>query len=641
MAASMHVLFGTLPGTPVQSTATFDQFRAGVEAMFATTTRAFGSGTVNVGLAGEGRVVGAAQDGDAFLVLLGAVHKPLPGWKTGSPLDDPDRTALFLLQRYRDRGLRFLDDTVGAFVVALWDDGARRFILANDPAGMRTVYYVERGAGFAFSSSLYALNCAVEGGLGIDRSLEDFLLGYEFLPWRQTLYRGVLSLGPGMMLEWHEGVVRQHTSRLPDSSPWQLENLAGRDASEAQAGEVLFDLFMRCLSDVLPADRRVAVLLGGFDSALIVAACRRLGREVDTYTFRFPQARYNQAFVEDVARICGSTHHWIDITPEVLEDGLAEYPLLFNQPSGMPHYLVQTAHVLRKMREDGHWHCLTGDGCDEIFLGYPTVFRRAQWVQRHRSIPGWVLKSAGWLLGRRAVERRLGHAARFVRNVLRVAGRPMPRRGHIANRILDEQALCFLRKDTPRQAMEPEAVLAALSLELATLSPLRLAYHGKSAPGLNKLKLAGVSAASGLSVLSPFQHPDLVAFARSLPERMLRPSESDADSATGKRLLMRAVEKMALLPREVIYQRKASPVAGMADAWYMGPLRGFMLGRMASLPFDYDRQYAGELLAFKPLEEVFRKRISLGHYVLNAPALLLTYAAFNDDRHRRCGVLRP
>lgn len=630
-------MFGMLDRAQSGHAVGFDQFRRGIETLFATSTKAFGNGAAGIGLTGQGRLVGAASDGNACLVMLGAVHRPLPGWVAGSPLDDPDRTAAFLLRRYRERGLGFLYETVGAFVVALWDADDKRFILANDPKGMRTAYYTETASGLAFSTTLYALNCAQDKGLEIDRSLEDFLLGYEFLPWQQTLYKNVFSLGPGMLLEWQDGVVRQHVSRRPDCSAWRLENIAGPDATEKQAGEILYDLFMRCLDEVLPRDRKVAVLLGGFDSALIAAACCKLGREVDTYTFRFSEPQYNQAFAEEVAQRYGAIHHWIDINPQVLQDGLSEYPLLFNQPSGMPHYLVQTAHVLKQMLKDGHLHCLTGDGCDEIFLGYPTVYKRAQFFQRYHTVPGWLVEGGSRILRRRMVEILLGHTARFARNFLAIAARPMPRRGHISNRILDGYSLGYLRKDSPLQAMDTEAILASLSLGLEQLSPLRLAYHGKSMPGLNKTKLAGISSASGLTVLSPFQHPHLVEFAQSLPERMLRPLASGVGSATGKRVLMRAVEQKGLLPPEVIYQPKASPVAGMADRWYMGPLKTYLLRRMESLPFDHDRAFARGLLAFKPLEELFRKQVSLGNYVLNAPAMLATYAAYNDSRRRECG----
>lgn len=639
MKPTMHLMFGIFDPARLRETSGFDAFRRGVEVMFDANARVYGTEGAKIGLTGNGRLSGAARDGDSCLILLGVVQKPLPRWSDGSPLDDPNATAKFLLNRYREQGVAFLDGTVGAFVVALWDAKEGRCILANDPGGMRTAYYTTMRGRFAFSSTLYALNCTVDGGLAIDRSLEDFLLGYEFLPWQRTIYENVFSLAPGMILEWKNGIIRQHSSLSPDCSAYRLDNLAGSNATEEQAGEALYDLFMRCLEDVLPSDEKVAVLLGGFDSALVTAACRKLGKAVDTYTFRFPEARFNQAYAEETAQLCGARHHWIDIDPEVLREGLSEYPLLFNQPSGMPHYLVQTAHVLRRMREEGHTHCLTGDGCDEIFLGYPTVYRRARFFQRLRSLPHWATKTASWILRQRAIEDFFGQAARFTRNFLNIAGRPYPRRGHISNRILDEYSLGHLRKDTPTQAVDSEVVLTALSLGLEGTPQLRLAYHGKSMPGLNKTKLAGVSSVTGLTVLSPFQHPQLVAYAQSLPEQMLRPLAGGVGTDTGKRVLMRAVENKGLLPPKVIYQKKASPIAGMADNWYMGPLNKVLLAQMESLPFPYDRFFARGLLRFRMVEELFRRKVSLGSYILNAPALLATYATFNDPRSRGCGKL--
>lgn len=130
-------------------------------------------------------------------------------------------------------------------------------------------------------------------------------------------------------------------------------------------------------------------------------------------------------------------------------------------------------------------------------------------------------------------------------------------------------------------------------------------------------------------MLSPFQHPHLVEFTKSLPERLLRANTDGTGSKTGKRLLMQSADQCHLLPAKVIYQRKASPVAGMADYWYMYELRPFMLEGIKSLPFEFDMPFVSRMLSFNIFEELFRKKISLGDYVFTAPSLLFTYASFN------------
>ena len=93
---------------------------------------------------------------------------------------------------------------------------------------------------------------------------------------------------------------------------------------------------------------------------------------------------------------------------------------------------------------------------------------------------------------------------------------------------------------------------------------------------------------------------------------------------------MQMAEKTKLLPQEIIYQKKASPVAAPVDYWYMGPLREFMLNSLSDLPFDYDQKYVRDLLQPKLAEELFRQHVSIGHYAFNAIALLVTYASFTE-----------
>ena len=77
-----------------------------------------------------GSVLGRAEADGLHLVCLGMVHGPAPDFGHGSPLDDPDRTANYLLARYQDLGASFLDGLCGHFVVAVVDSASGRLVLA-------------------------------------------------------------------------------------------------------------------------------------------------------------------------------------------------------------------------------------------------------------------------------------------------------------------------------------------------------------------------------------------------------------------------------------------------------------------------------------------------------------------------------
>ena len=83
----------------------------------------------------------------------------------------------------------------------------------------------------------------------------------------------------------------------------------------------------------------------------------------------------------------------------------------------------------------------------------------------------------------------------------------------------------------------------------------------------------------------------------------MRPTGGTESSRTGKHVLMRMAETYKLLPREIIYQKKASPVTAPVDRWYMTELKPDLLKSIRDLPFEYDEAYVAGLLKHKLAED--------------------------------------
>ena len=618
----MNIFFGAVS---LAQAGQFEDMRAAVEKLFAfpASVLAGTDGAMPCGYISDGGVVlGKAAEGDDYLVYLGFLQRPLPGWDAGSPVDDPDHTAAYLLSRYREHGAGFLEGVHGQYALAIHDGSVSKLMLACDPGGYRRLFYRYRDGNLVYGTSLAALSAGA--GLAIDRSMEDFLLGFEFLPWNRTVYDGVSSLAAGTLLEFSaDGLTtRQLATPAPSGSKMTA---ADEDAVIASLEEE----FMGTVGQLCPTDKRVAVLLGGFDSALIAAALVRLGKEVETFTFRYADERFNQAYTDMLAEHLGTTHTWVDIGPEELGKTIPDYALLFNQPVGQMHYVLHTALACSAIRQKGYLHCLTGDGCDEVFLGYPTVHRRAQLFNRLGHLPKPAVSALLYLFHGYFFEKRLGHVYRLGRNFITILGRKMPVRNHICHRVFDGISLDRLRTGAaPAQEKDIEQMLQELAAGLESMSSVRLAYHGKSMVGLNRNKVEGCSAVSGLSLQSPFQHRNLTRFARSLPDALLRPEKKTRSAVTGKYVLMEMAERSGLLPAGIIYQKKASPVTAPVDYWYMDSLKAVMLGAVRDLPFEYDPEYVEDLLRHKLAEDVFRKHVGIGHYASHAISLLASYASF-------------
>ena len=575
-----------------------------------------------------GEVTGKATFGNVQLIYSGFLYLPLPGWEKGSPLDNADSTAYYLLQRYQTLGKDFLQAISGQYVIAICDNDNDTLVIANDPGGFRKLFYYAKENFLAFSTNLASINAAFTQPLEIDRSLEDFLLGYEFLPSQNTIFKDVKNLAPGTILAFKHGNASFTKNKNISNSAISKCNIS----SEKDVMKALYNEYNNALQYQCPSDNKIAVMLGGFDSALVASSLTKMGKNVETFSFYFEDESYNQKHTDTLAKHLGIKHNWIKITPKTLRNGIKDYSLWFNQPVGQMHYVLNTAYVCKIIRNHGFEHCFTGDGCDEIFLGYPTVHSRAKLFLKLGKVPNFIANIFLYIFNNNLIEDKLGHVARVIRNVLTVMQRPITVRSHITHRVFDEKSLQRLRTGvTPKQSMEVEDILAKLVKGLENESILRLAYRGKSAVGLNKNKIEGCSYFSGLTLQSPFQYPGLCEFVKSLPEEYLRPqtAEKNKSAATGKYILMRMAEEYNLLPPEIIYQKKASPVTAPVDGWYMEQLNKDILEAISYLPFAYNNNYVENLLKPKFVEEMFRKHVGLGRYSSHTTSLLATYANYN------------
>jgi asparagine synthetase B (glutamine-hydrolysing) len=532
-----------------------------------------------------GAVLGFARAEGVTLLMLGWVHAPAPGWEDGSPVDLPDATAAYLLDRYRREGLSFLDELSGSFVVALLDENSGRVLLARDPSGGRRLFIARTAEGLLFSSQLADMRGLLGSALRVDRGLENFHLAYEFLPWNRTVFEGVSILEQGTILEASATDLTETPIEAPKPRAGTLLDFGDGAVDEDAVIEKMAEVFTQAVEDQAPSGDRVAVLLGGFDSALVASVLSRMGKTVETFSFHYEDESYNQAHTDELSRLLGVQHNWVPITSESIQHGLESYAHGFNQPVSQSHYMLNTARACEMIRERGFDHALTGDGCDGLFLGYPTVHTRAKLIMRLASMSA-LLRPLDLVAGSEFLERRLGQPYRVARNVLRILRREMPARAHVASCALDEASLSFLRRDPAPAEDEPtEEILSALANPHANKAEVRLAYLGKGAVGLNRNKLEGSSTLTGVSLMSPFMHPSMIAFAASLPDELSRPDHATKAEATGKYALMAMAERKALLPNELIYQKKMSPVTAPVDVWYTGVLREFMLSRLSGLPF--------------------------------------------------------
>lgn len=609
----------------------FDHALASLESTYGQTCRALPWGDAGFALlmtAEDSAVAGTAEDGDVLVVLHGVVHKPLMGWTAeAAPVDDPDAVAAHILSLYREHGEAMLRGISGSYACCILDRRDNRGLLFTDSDGMRNLYVCREGEGLWFGTIPRALAKAMPQGASVDRELEEFFLAFGFYPFNRTMYSGVEILAADSCAAIGRGsaIRPKPVAEVTAPFPWD-------DADESQAVQALYERFMQAVEDQCTGQKRVGVLLGGVDSALIASALKRLGKDVETYSFFYEASRFNQPHTDTLAEFIGSRHHWVPISPEVIAEGHRRYADWFCQPTNWANYPVQTAHVCEQMKRDGISHVYTGDGCDSVFMGYPGVYRKNSLVGRVRSLPPWVLSAALYLLKCPLAERVTGRLYTVVCGLLRSLMRPDISKEFLTFNILDPYSIHRLRREEGGPAgPDLEAIVGSLAESMGEWSSFRVSYAGKNFVSPNKTKMNGCMDRFGMVLLSPYLHSGLRSFARSIPDHYLRPQGQDpAKARIGKYLLLKMTEQHGFLPEEIIYQKKIAAVDGPVDAWYGAELRETVSGVLEGLPFAADRGYIDFLFADHPADRVYRRKISSDEITSHALSLLATYASFTE-----------
>ena len=588
-------------------------------------------------LSGGGKLTASVNNNGVRLLLNGYLYKPLPDWKSedGSPLDSPVTAAEYLLGRYLKLGNNFLDGVLGHFSVIISDHQASKTVFAVDPSGLNDLFYYHQPGELTVGSKVRTVAIGIDPSsheVAVNQKDEDFFLQQGFYPQNNTVYKDVYKVPGSTVIEFNHKDGQLHKHKLLQPAP---QSSSDSIKTMDQLVDRLDKKLVNSLQNLLPSKKeKVAVLLGGFDSALVASMLVQEGFDVETFSFHYDDDRFNQAHTDTVADYLGIKHNWIDVDQKTIEDGLSCFSEDFNQPTNWPSYVVQTKHLCEEISSRGFNYCYTGDGCDGLFYGYPITFKRSQVMSQIGRAPDWLLGGLTTLLERPSLERTVGRPYQVLLGVLRSAQRDETARTLLSFRIFDDLSIKQLKRDGYRIDSESiEQTVRQIASPHKGKSAVRLAYDGKGMVSPNKNKLNGSADASGMVIASPYMHAELKQFASCVPDELLRPDNSDK-IVTGKFLLSKMAEKKSLLPADVIHQAKIGAADSPIEKWYEGDFgNNFIPEHLKLLPFKYDEEYARSLMRQTWFEHQYSKALSkstnnimtLSHCI----SLLATYASFN------------
>jgi asparagine synthase (glutamine-hydrolysing) len=270
-----------------------------------------------------------------------------------------------LLHGYRAWGVESLARRLrGMFAFALWDGGARKLFLVRDRLGVKPLVFAIRGRELAFASTARALKRGGYAGSIDENALVD-LLRWGFVREEHCIYREARKLPPATIFEWSNGVAREYRFwEAPAPTPRVRGQAFGRIVDETE------ERLRESVALRLDADVPVAVLLsGGIDSSLICWAMAERGADLTAYTVAVPGDPWDESGAAvATARQLGIRHEVLPLSGEQAPD-FDEFLSAYDEPFASSSALGMLS-IARAVRANAKV-VLTGDGGDDLFLGYP------------------------------------------------------------------------------------------------------------------------------------------------------------------------------------------------------------------------------------------------------------------------------
>ena len=280
-----------------------------------------------------------------------------------------------VLRGYEVWGEKVFEKLRGMWALALYDKYKNKIILSKDFFGIKPLYYYFENNVLIFSSEISAIKTFWDKK-NIKTSFSDFgissyfVLGYALSPF--TVFENIKKIKPGEILIFD--VLKKEITSSNISWDFKGGELGGgvNPAKLADFEQVMKESVERHLL----ADVPVGVFLsGGSDSTLIALILKKLGVNISAFTVRIKEKK-DADFAKKIAEFAKLSQEEVVLNEQNFGELYDEVFLKLDEPiadtSLIPSLLV-AKEASKKVKV-----VLTGEGADELFLGY----------ERHRNLLG-------------------------------------------------------------------------------------------------------------------------------------------------------------------------------------------------------------------------------------------------------------
>ncbi len=293
-------------------------------------------------------------------------------WKTTSDTE----TLLALFTKF---GLEeTLSKLIGMFAIGLFDKNEQKIYLIRDRVGIKPLYYTLQNDEFAFASELKGFSKYLKQKTSNKALIQFMSLGY--IPDDNSYYENINKLPPSHYLVFDGfGIKTKKYWHLPTN---KIEISFDEAVNQAE------ELIRSSIKYRLIADVKVGSFLsGGVDSSLVSSLMQQEStKQIKTFSIGFEQKEYDESiYAKEVSKYIGSEHYEYKFGINDVFNLLEKFDNFYDEPFGDASSLPMM--LLCEKTKKQVTVALSGDGGDELFLGYDRYFFTKNYYNKLNKIP--------------------------------------------------------------------------------------------------------------------------------------------------------------------------------------------------------------------------------------------------------------
>jgi asparagine synthase (glutamine-hydrolysing) len=468
-----------------------------------------------------------------------------------------------ILHLYEEEGDRCVERLRGMFAFALWDQRRGRLLLARDRLGIKPLYYAMTENELLFASEIKAILAAGSIRPALDEQILPEFLATRYVAGEDTFFKGVRALRPGRTLSWSRG------GGLSERRYWQLPAVtdAGTGTFMERAVEVRSRLEAAVQSHLMSDVPLGLFLSGGIDSTGIAALMTPMVREpIRTFAVGFAEPEASELeYARLAARSVGAEHREVVARPEEFLQLLPR--MIWHEDKPIAFSSSVALYFVSRLARDHVKVVLTGEGADELFLGY-NWYRVTAWNERLGRAYAGLAPAAVRQQVRRLIPWLPRKARRYAERSFLIRPPGIRSLFHENFSAFPEATRSELFRNGALLALDPFAKHSAHYEESPCGTLARMSRADLQTYLVELLtKQDRMSMAASIESRVPFLDHELVEHVVTMPDRF------KVRGWTTKAVLRKALE--GRIPREILARRKMGFPVPIA-AWLRGPWRPAM-----------------------------------------------------------------